>query len=316
MKVLKISIAVIVISTIAFFIIWSVEIIVDPIFSLPENQFNKRIEQKIDSLSKLPNNKFCNDFYQEICYYIGSYHKDKRLGYNPVTNKYDSLTNEQRKSIYTSNLYSAYAEKFISQAFYVFERSEWRYEDLKIIRTEYQTLKKSSLLKEDSPVDKKLTEINNILKKYQEIWDFILACEGFTFLRTGLSNDRFPISDVKTKISQKTSYKNTRLGNEYVNNCSRLHNNLDSIPIFLFRAHVRYLDNKIRYHSNKFRRPRYNSYSEYIDIMNDPLSIEIGSLNNDIYSINRDNFNDRRNRLVRRLNDDKNSARGYWSKLK
>ena len=308
MKALKISLVTVVVAAIAFFIIRSIIGDVDHTGGNgidPVDQFSKRIEQEIDSLKKIPDNKFCKDFYQTVNYHIDDYYKKRRLGK-------DSLDNEQRRVNYTSNLYSAYAEKFISQAFYVFGRSEWRYEDLSFISTEYKTLQSSSFLEKDSPVDKKFTEIKTILSKYNEIAGFISSSEKFRFSGTRI-DDRFPISEVRDKISQAASYRKTGLGNEYVNKCTRLHNSLDSIPKALFREHVRYLDNKINYWSNKYQSPRFNSHTDYVNNLNTPLKNEIETINN-IYNV--DNFEFQRRRLTTKWSEDNEKAYNYWSRRK
>ena len=270
MKAIKISLAVIVVAAIAFFVIQSL-VITDKTggISLPQNQFTKRIKQETDSLGTFPNNKFCKEFYEEVNYHIEDYYKNQRLGNSPSENN-------QWKDNLSQNLYSVYAEKFIHQAFYVFSSSVWKIEDLKFIRSEYQTLRKSNLLEKGSPVDKKFTEIQTIFSKYDEITGFISACRGFSYSGSSLF-DKFPLTDAKSKISRAKTLQNNGLGNEYVNNCTRLHDGLKEIPQTLFRAHVRYLDNKISYWSGKYS--EYNSQSEYANLLYTPLKSEIENLN-------------------------------------
>ena len=316
MKALKISIVIIVVAAIAFFIAISMmdkdEGIISAITSifhtesskkpnLPENQFAQRIESEIDSLKKLPDNKFDKSLYQEIGYRLDEYYKNMRLGN-------DSLANEQRKVYYSSNLFAAYSEKFISQSFFVFNSSDWDAEDLKFIRSEYQILQKSPLLEKNSPVDKKFIEIQAIFSKYDEIENFIASCRNFRFLETGLS-DRFPVWEVKDKISQAVTYRNTGLGNQYVNKCTNIHNALNEIPSVLFQAHVRYLDNKINQWSNKYQYPRFNSHSDYVSNLNQPLKSEIAELDNNIYKAT--NFESELHRLEKRWSDDNGKAYYY-----
>ena len=316
MKALKISIVIIVVAAIAFFIALSVMdkdegiiVTITSIFhtkttektNLPENQFAKRIESEIDSLKKIPDNKFSNNLYKEIGYRLDDYYKKRRLGN-------DSLANEQRKVYYTSNLFAAYSEKFISQTFYVFNSSDWDAEDLDFIRSEYQILQKSPLLEKNSPVDKKFIEIQAIFSKYDEIEDFIASCRNFRFLETGLS-DRFPIWEVKDMISQAVAYRNAGLGNQYVNKCTRIHDALSEIPTVLFQAHVRYLDNKISQWSNKYQYPRFNSHSDYVSNLNQPLRSEIAELDNDIYKAT--NFESEHYRLEKKWSDDNGRAYSY-----
>lgn len=297
MKALKISLAIIVVATIVFFIIRSlVAPPPPPPIALPKNQFTMRIEQEIDSLENLPDSKFCKDFYKEVEYHINDYYKSGRLGKN-------QLENDQWKENLSKNLYSAYTDKFIRQAFYVFRGSEWRNEDLIFIRSEHQTLRMSNLLERGSPVDRKFAEIQSIFNQYDEIVSFISTCNGFSYSAFGLS-DRFPISDVKGKISRAAEYQNRRLGNEYVNNCTRLHNGLKEVSQVLFNAHVRYLNNKIIQWSGLYS--NYNSQNDYNNNLGRPIQSEIEALNNDIYNVA--NFDSQYNRLLGIWNADKIAA--------
>ncbi len=276
MKLVKISLIIIVISAIVFFVIDSLVTTPPPLTpSSPENQFVRRIQQEIDSLGKLPDTKFCQDFYKEIQYYINDYHADNRLDETP-------LGNNQWKKTLTSDLYSMYAEKFIRQAFYVFDHSEWNVEKLKFIRNEYQTLRNSEWLEKGSPVDQKFTEIQTIFSKYDEIQYFISTCNHFSYLSSRLS-DRFPIADVKSKIARSRTYLSNNLENSYVSHCARLRDGLKEIPQKLFRAHVRHLDNKIQQWSGFY--PNYNSHKDYLHNLNRPLSEEIEVLETNTYNI-------------------------------
>jgi DNA repair ATPase RecN len=265
----------------------------------PGNQFTKRIEQEIDSLGKWPDSKFCKDFYDEVAYHIDNYYNDGRLGQT-------ASENEQWKENLTKNLYSAYTGKFVNQAFYVFDRSEWKIDDLKFIRSEYQTLRKSKLLEKGSPVDKKFMEIQTILSKYDEIAGFISGCKRFSYSAFGLS-DRFPISTAQGKLSQARIYLSSPYAS--VNHCSRLHDGLNDIPQTLFRAHVRYLDKKITHWSGMFK--HYNSHSDYVNNLHKPLKEEIDALDNDIYSVN--NFNSEHNRLSNKWDADNVKANKHFN---
>ena len=300
MKVLKISLAVIVIAAIVYYVITSLIPSGDPPPPpLPKNQFTERIQQEIDSIGKLPDSKFCSDFYAEVGYHIDGDHKDNRLGKTP-------LENDQLKEHLTKNLYSAYVEKFISQAFYVFRDSEWKDGDLTIIRREYQILQESKYLEKGSPIDKKITEIQTIFKKYDEIVSFISTCKRFSYSSRSLS-DRFPISDVQSKILRMKTYINKRLENEYVNNCKRLRDGLNEIPPALFRSHVSYLDKKISEWSDLYS--NYNSQSDYANNLYSPIKKEIEELKKDVYNVS--NFDREYKRLTDKWSADNIKAFAY-----
>lgn len=309
MKALKISLAVIVVAAIGTGVFLGIQNIIKPPSPPPaKNQFIAKIEQEIDSFGKLPDSKFCKGFYNDVAFHIDDFYRQGKLGeYNKDGKMYkDSLNNVQWKENLSKNLYAAYADKFVKQVFYVFRGSEWKVDDLKFIRSEYQTLRKSSLLEKGSPVDKEFTKIQTIFDKYDEIVALISSCKGFAFSGTALSN-RFPIADVQSKIARAADYRKNNLENGYVNNCIRLHDGLREIPQALFRAHVHYLDNKIDEWSEMYS--NYNSHSDYVNNLNRPLKTEIDTLDNDIYNVS--NFDSEYKRLSGKWSADNTKAYNY-----
>jgi hypothetical protein len=307
MKAIKISLAVVVVAAIAFFVIKS---IVDTgktgKISLPRNQFVERVEQYIDSLGKMPDSKFCKDLYTETQALIKEF-------YQPLPQQYPygrfgntQSENDQWKENLTKNAYSAYVGKFISQAFYVFRNSEWKTEDLQFIRSEYATLQRSALLERNSPVDKKLTEIKQILGHYDEIERFVSACKSFGFSSFGLSYG-FPIANVVAKITQARQYLNNDWA--YVKNCTRSQNELKKVPQALFRAHVRYLDSKISEWSDMYS--NYNSQIDYANNLYRPLKDELDLLDNNTYGAS--TFDGEYSRLLAKLNVDSQRAYNYFN---
>lgn len=276
MKALKISLVVIVVAAISAGIFFWIQSTKEPDkVKAPENQFTRKIEQEIEQLKAKPDSKFCKDFYKEVAYHIDDFFKQNRFGNNPSEN-------DQWKENLEKNLYSAYADKFIKQAFYAFRNSKWKSEDLKFIQAEKNALKKSKLLITGSPVYKEFTKIQTVLDKYYEIVDFISSCEDFSYSGSNLA-DRFPIAEVQSKIQIAASLRKDRLENEYVNNCTRLHDGLKNIPQSLFYNHVLYLENKMKYWSNMWC--NYNSHKDYSQNLNAPLKSEINDFGNStIYS--------------------------------
>ena len=278
MKPLKITLAVLVLIAIGSGIFFWVQNTKPPVkIKAPENVFTKKIEAEIEQLKAKPDNNFCKDFYIEVAYHIEEFYK-------PFLPKYPfgrfgntQSENDQWKENFESRLYNVYTEKFINQAKTIFRGSEWRSEDLKFIQDEKNELKRSKLLITGSPVDKDFTTIQTALSKYNEIVSFISSCKGFNFTGTSLS-DRFPSAEVKSKIFHSASLLKNGLENEYVNNCTALHNGLKQIPEMLFRKHVLYLENKIEYWSNMWC--NYISHKDYSQNLNTPLRNEINELGN------------------------------------
>ena len=309
MKTLKITLSIIVVAVIVFLALWWwIKFKERPPISLPQNPFTERIKQEIASLGDLPDSKFCKDAYIYITYLINDFHKPHPPQYPYGRLGNSQMENDQRKEYLTKELYSAYTEKFIKQAFYVFRNSEWSFADLRFIRSEYQTLRGSTYLESGSPVDKNFSDIHNIFKKYDEITDHISTCRSFSFTNYSLLA-RFPVDDIQNKITQTNTYLNKGLG-EYVNNCTRLHNELKEIPQALFVAHVRYLDNKIREWSDMYMRPFHTSFNDYNNNLGQPTQSEIDALNREMYNV--DNFDTEKQRLQNKWNADKQAAYEHW----
>jgi hypothetical protein len=304
MKAVKIILVIAVISAIGFVTCKSL-VKTGDVGEIPlsTNPFTESIEKEIDSLSKMPDNRFCREFYDKVNYLIDDYYKNGRFNNNPSVN-------EQVKENFTKNLYSVYSDKFIRQAFYVFNGTKWDISDLRFITDEYQTLQKSQLLESGSPVDKELAEIRRIINKYNEIIGFVADCRSFSYTSYGLSN-RFPVSEVKNKISRMNRYINDKLENRYVNNCIHLHNELKAVPQILFNKHVDYLSKKIQQWSEMY--DNYNSQSDYANNLYTPLKNEIILLDNEVYNVASAVFDNNYNKLMRRWNNDSKKAYEYFS---
>jgi hypothetical protein len=300
MKAIKISLAVIVVAVIGFFVIRSLVTTGEvKQIGVPPNPFTERIEQEIDSLGKLSDNRFCKEFYSEVGYHIDEWYKPfpPKYPYGRFGNTQSE--NDQWKENLSKNLYSTYAGKFIKQAFVVFRGSEWEIEKMKFIRNEYQTLQKSKWLEKDSYVDNEFDKIQTVFAKYDELAGFISSCKGFSYSSSSLSS-HFPVADVASKISRAATYRNNGLENEYVNNCTRLHDGLKGVPQALFKAHVKYLDRKIKQWSGLY--PNFNSHIDYTNNLYKPLKSEIDALNNDTYNVS--NFGKEYNRLSKNWSAD------------
>jgi hypothetical protein len=296
MKAVKITLSLIVLATIATVLIRGCikKPIDPPPIQLPENTNTKVIEQKIDSLKKMPISSFCDLFHIEIKNYIEMDYTDQRLGEN-------ASENEQWKKILSSNLYAAYTEKFITQAFYVFNHSEWEVEKLDFIRKEYQALQKygyqTGFLEKNTITDQIFDYIKNIFVTYDGILGFINSCSAFKFEEYDNFNNEFPFIKIEQDILRSKEYLKSNLENEQVGNCLRLKSSLFDVPQILFAAHVRYLDNKISHLSGKYI--NYKDVKDYSKYIYTPLFNEIEKLDNNIYQS--ENFDSEYGRLKNKL---------------
>jgi hypothetical protein len=252
----------------------------------PKNQLIKGIEHDIDSVKTLPESRFCDVFFREINARIENWHAEGRLGDNPSDN-------DQWKENLSRDLYTVYADKFTNQTLYVFRGHEWAINYLNFIRLESRTLIASKRLA-PGPVREKFGEIQTVFNKYDEIVGFVSSCKNFYY---SAPDD---ILAVKSKISRTEAYRNNHLENEYVNNCTRLHNQLNEVPQALFEAHVRYLDSQIKNSLGKYS--EYESQGEYVAKFHKPFLDEIKALDNEIYKV--DNFNSEYRRLTNKWNNE------------
>jgi hypothetical protein len=258
----------------------------------PVNLYVQRIQNQIEALKLMSDSKFCPNTDREIQYRIYDYHKQGLLG--NTTNG----DNDRWKEILSKNLYAEYSRKFIQQAFYVFTKAEWDAKALDTIRGEVATLQSSSFL-QPGPNAQKFKEIQTILNKYNEIAKFISACKGYSVTTTDL-NTEFPISEVENKIGQAKTYLKDNLGNSYVKNCTRLTEGLKTVPQALFKAHVKYLDNKMDAWKGKCS--SFKTQKEFKSLLWDILKSEINALDNNIYNVS--NFDAEYERLEDRWDDE------------
>jgi hypothetical protein len=303
MKTIKISLSIFVIGIIGYFVANSIIDVVNPPLPPPVvNQFTKIIDEEISDLQKLSVTNFntLKASYQDVLYDIDNYHLEKRLGK-------DQVENDQSKERLSKNLYTIYVSKFIKQSYIVFSKSDWNPVDLNFIRSESITLRNSKFLDKKGDVFNSFYQFQQILSKYDEINNFIASCKGFSYSSEVLDS-QFPIDVVNQKIARAASYRNQRLENNYVNNCTRLHNQLKEIPKFLFYANVRYLDKKINKWSGMYE--NYNSLGEYVENLYQKINNEVNGLENDIYNV--PNKNNEKKKLNDKLNQDYNNAEKYF----
>lgn len=311
MKAIKIGLAIVVIGMIGFFVIKSLGSTneVEEILP-PKNAFVERIQNKIDSIKAQPDNEFNKSIYNDITYLIDDHYKPHPPQY-PYGRLGDTQwENDQQKKNLSRNLYAAYANKFLEQALYVFKNKEWSPADLAFIRTEYKELQDSPYLESGNSMNSRFGEIKRVFDKYDEINYFISSCNNLSYPRVPSLTDNFPIEEVRSKLDRVKAYRNKKLENSYLNNCKRLHSELNAIPQILFRKHVNYLDNKINSWTGMYG--GYNSQKAYTENIYMPLKNEIDLLYNELYEIPdspKNNFN----RLMGKLEEDSSNAYDYFS---
>ncbi len=305
MKAIKIILAVAIVAIIGFFV-WRWMVSIDPPrkISPPTKQIIPKIEKRIDSLKKMPANKFCQKFYEDILYLITDNHKEGNFSDN-------ENDNNQWQEIFSKNLYSAYAPLFAEQAMYVFNNSQWRISDLNFIRSEVNKLRSSSYLDPSGPVANSYKTILLILAKYDEIAGFIFSCNSYSYSYNGLD---FSYPDVSDKIQRSKTYLRNGLDNSNVSNCTRLKKGLHEIPQNLFSKHISYLRSKIQLYSNRYR--DYDTHKDYSNNIYTPLKNQIDALDNEIYGVSDNTFSEFYSSLNGTLNEDNHQAYEYFRSLR
>lgn len=304
MKTIKISLAIAVIGLITFFVINSLTTLVEPPPPPPvENQFTQIIDEEINALKtlKVVSFKDLKASYEDVKFDIDDYYGENRLGKNQTEN------NQSRERL-SKNLYSIYVVKFINLANSFFRRSEWNLQDIAFIRNESKALKNSKFLQKGNGVDIQITQIQKVLSKYDEINVFISSCKGFSYSSNSF-NSVYPIDLIKQKIQRAAIYKKNKLENTLVNNCTRLHTQLNQTNNVLFNAHIKYLNNKINTYSETYS--AYNSHGEYAREFYLKLKGEINGLDNDIYTVS--NFDSEYDNLIYMLNQDNSNAKAFFA---
>jgi len=278
MKTIKISLLLIFVATICYFLI-RLDVDIDQSKEPPNspNPFRKLILQKIDSIKTINNLNSCRNYYIEISGDIEEFHNRGHFGlYTENENgisiqKSDNIKNDQWKEIFSKSLYAEYAPRFT-------------------FRKEADALKNSSLLDKNDNLYQKLKGIEMVLNKYDEISSFIYICNQFN--PQGQTHLEIKFPDPSQMLTKSRAYLKNKLDNNYVNNCFILRKGLQEIPQNLFNKNLTYLKNKIDIYG-----PIYSSIPDQITYLNNiynPLKREIGELTNDTYALNGDIYFERK----------------------
>jgi hypothetical protein len=272
-----------------------------------ENQFTKRIEEKIDALGK---NAFNRVSYNEVFSLINNYHVDRNFS------KESDEDNDKWRGILVRRLFDTYVAKFVSFAHTVFKSPEWKEEDLNLLRDEYAEMKKAEivekgerklLLQPRGATDNLLKEVQEIRRTYDNINIFIGTCANFS-----QSGGSFPMADIKGKLVTAASYRNKVFKLEGVTFplCGRTKKRLEEVPQILFNRHVTFLNNKIAASLGKY--DAYNSQAEYAGAEWKSVKSEIDALDKDVYGVDSATFARQYNELKVKWNAELPRAANYF----
>ena len=271
---------------------------------LPENQFTRRISQEIKEISNKPDNHFCKDAYDIVKYHLDEYASQNRLGVDST----DISGNSQNQQFLFKTLYSAYAEKFIAQADYVFKGSVWSSSDLSFIKAEASRLRsegqKSDCLERNGTVDKEFSRLTRTIDSYYSEVTFINNCKSFSYSNTDLEK-HFPIDKAQSIINDSKSHLSS-LG--VVKNSEVIKIGLSSIPEKVLSVHVAYLTKKLNEWKEMYM--YYATLAAYKTNLYDKLKAEVSQLDNPMYSGL--NVSSQKSRLMNILDADNQAAANYF----
>jgi hypothetical protein len=236
--------------------------------SSSDSIYINKIDTLIDSLSKVSEATFCVDLYKSIKSDIGIYKSNS---------KFDSIPdkNEKKADNLLQTLDGAYFSKFTAQVFRVFDGSEWENGKLNIISTETVDLKKSRYL--DDTGRAKLKEIEEIISKYWWVQRYINDLNAY------LDHRSFNINHSKDYLTNAANLESEHLQNAYVNNVTRFHDALRSVPQRAYRKHLNYIKNRVRARFGDYRAGNYSGNTwalktnDYRDKIYDPIVAEMNS---------------------------------------
>lgn len=274
MKALKIGIVIAVVAGIGYYIWDSLAVTEEktPIEEA-EDQFVMEIKKDIKSLGEMPTGEFCGDFYKNTQFKIDDWAKQNFFGENEKENK-------NWQDILSRDLYSAYAPKFILQAFVIFSRSDWEISKREFITSEANVLLQSPYLDQSNSVRTKLEEIKTIIRKYNEVQSFIYNMNSY------LESSPFEIEASKKWLDDVNDLKGNNLGNPYVNNCSHFHEALNSAPQKAYSKHLNFVRSRASAKSGAYKNSIYTGETwaqkaaDYRDKIYDPILEDITFLQN------------------------------------
>lgn len=143
-----------------------------------------------------------------------------------------------------------------------------------------------------------------IIEEFDEIKRFIASCNAYEYSNSDI-NSSFP--DVSEKIKKSRAYLTKESINPILNNSNEDKDALIKIPKVFFDKHISFLRKKINENGVKYTEFKYQS--EYSKTIYRPLKNHIEHLNNSIYGVNENVFNNSYSsldELLRKLNDEAN----------
>lgn len=235
--------------------------------TLTDNKFINEINGLIDDVKNSAVAKFSKEDYDKIVYLIEEYHDN-----NKISAQWSS--NLRKKAEYI------YFEKFIKEADYVFNQSNWSKSDIAFIRDEHKRLNNSAYLQEKAG----LQPIKRVLSEYDAIQSFLAKAKSFANSNAITSmKQSFDMPTVDNYMSEANSKLKT---SSKVKNNQQLMSELKNVPKLMYQKHLVFLNEKVK----KTKTEPYSKYNDYNSFYNgvcQPIFDDI----NDFKSVSKQKYN-------------------------
>lgn len=270
--------------------------------SFDPTTFTKKLDRRIDSIKNMPEHRFCRDLYDLTMHDITFYDSQNVLDPEDINN--DSTVAVYYKKI----LLVAYCNKFCAQTKYVFEKTNWENANIDFIREETNNIINAQYMTSGNCYDK-LNEIKSVLKERDNVMNFIKKC-GYP-QTNGSIEVHYDQNHDSQLISKAKNYLN---GNELIHkeilNDSEIKRGLEVVNVVTCYRHFNYLKRKVEYWSNRYS--AFNKQLDYSNAVYTPLDAQVNAIDNVIYHIDQNDFDQKYNEIRRELNANNDKAYYYY----
>lgn len=301
MKAIKISLTILVVGLIGYFVYQSIENKGGPSdrgdVALPENVYTQRINREIDSLKTFSDTIFAKHYYSDVLNRIDLFHKSEKL------NKDNAEFNDKHKEQLSKSLLSAYIKQFNKYAIYQFNQDGWSSAELSLNRNEINAIKRSPILSEGNEVETELKTPIEVIEKYDEINSFIST----TYSVSGNINDinnGISLNDVKSKVHKARQYLSNDLDNKYVNKNTDLKHRLNQVPNNILSAQLSFFNKKVDKHGPTYK--DFPNSKAFTDKVYKPISKQLYDTRNfskDNLGLSKKNVVDKFEVIIQNLKD-------------
>jgi len=271
----------------------------------PEHSKFDFLENEIELLKNSSENTFSVSLLNTIKFKIDIFYNNPKFSNN-------ATVNNNWRNYFIKKLFIVYANKFLKQAEFIFNNSTWSTNDILTIRTELQRILSTHYFIQGTPIHNSLLKINNTLTKYDEINNFINSCLSYNpSLTLDPLVDPFPINEIKNKLLRVRSLQNNRLENKFVNNCERLHNQLNAIHNNYLLMHFNFLRTKFNEDGNQQYIENETTQRSYNIKYLTPDQNALNEFNYELYQVN--DYQSKREVLYRILQENDSRSHNHFN---